>query len=116
MGGMGGGGMQQLFEPPVNSRDLDKYAQILSLDKEQTEALTALLEASQDLAEELTHGNGRARAATAHVSSGIGQSLDAFLELKLSARAKIVFDRLREYVLRAGTAVAGKRAACGPSR
>jgi len=47
MGGMGMGGMQQAFEPPVNSRDLDKYALILSLDKEQTEALTALLEANQ---------------------------------------------------------------------
>lgn len=47
-GGMGGmGGMQQLFEPPVSSRDLDKYAKQLGLDKEQTEVLTSLLEASQ---------------------------------------------------------------------
>ncbi len=47
-GGMGGmGGMQQIFEAPVNSRDLDKYAQILSLDKDQTDALSALLDAHQ---------------------------------------------------------------------
>jgi DNA-directed RNA polymerase subunit beta len=69
----------------------------------------ALLEASSDLAEEVTHGASRARAATAHVSTGIGQSLDAFLALKLSGQAKSVFDRLRDYVLRTGTAVAEKR-------
>src|SRR5688572_2107260 len=64
--------------------------------------IQALLEASSDLAEEVTHGASRARAATAHVSTGIGQSLDAFLELKLSAEAKGVFERLRDYVVRAG--------------
>ncbi len=46
-GGMGMGGFGQIYEPPVSSRDLDKYAKILELDAEQTEALTALLEASQ---------------------------------------------------------------------
>jgi hypothetical protein len=46
-GGMGMGGMGQVFEPPINSRELDTYAQMLGLDADQTEALTALLEAHQ---------------------------------------------------------------------
>ena len=44
-GGMGGG--QQMFEAPVNSRELDKYSKILELDADQNEALSALLEAHQ---------------------------------------------------------------------
>ena len=69
----------------------------------------ALLEAGSALTEEFVHGNGKGRAASAHVSTGIGQSLDAYLELKLSAPARVLFDRLRGYLVGAGAALAQKR-------
>jgi DNA-directed RNA polymerase subunit beta len=67
----------------------------------------ALLEAGGELKEE--HTNGRGRAATAHVSHGIGHDLDAYLGVKLSAEAKGLFESLQEYLLRAGEALAQKR-------
>ena len=69
----------------------------------------ALLEAGSALTEEFVHGNGKGRAASAHASTGIGQSLDAYLELKLSAPARVLFDRLRGYLVGAGAALAQKR-------
>ena len=69
----------------------------------------ALLEASSALTEEFVYGNGKGRAASAHASTGIGQSLDAYLELKLSAPARVLFDRLRGYLVDAGAALAQKR-------
>lgn len=44
MGGMGGG---QVFEAPITSRDMEKYAEILELTEDQREAVAALLEANQ---------------------------------------------------------------------
>ena len=70
------------------------------------EEIHALLEASSELPKELTTGNGQ---ATAHGSSGVGQSLDAYIKLKLGAAAKGLFGRLRDYLVRVGTALADKR-------
>jgi DNA-directed RNA polymerase subunit beta len=69
----------------------------------------ALLEASTALSEELTHQNGRGRAVSAHVSTGIGQDLDSYFGLKLSAEAKGLFESVQEYLVRAGEALANKR-------
>jgi hypothetical protein len=44
MGGFGGG---QMFEPGISTRDLDKYAEFLSMTAEQKEAASALLEGYQ---------------------------------------------------------------------
>ena len=72
------------------------------------DAIYALLQAGAELSEELMpHKEGR--GVSAHVSSGIGQSLDSYLALKLKPEARELFDNLREYLVRAGTELAGKR-------
>lgn len=47
MGGMGGMGGGQMFEAPITTRDMEKYAEFLELTEDQREAVAALLEANQ---------------------------------------------------------------------
>ena len=71
--------------------------------------IDALLAASSELGEALTQSNGNGASATPHGSSGIGQSLDSYLGLHLDARAKAFFNRLRDYLVRIGGALAARR-------
>ena len=70
------------------------------------DAMQALLGDGAELEEDLTPGeNGKA----GQFSHGIGQPLDAYLELELSPLARTVLADVRDYLVRAGNALAKKR-------
>jgi Spy/CpxP family protein refolding chaperone len=97
MGGMGmGGGIGQLFEAPISTRDLQKYAEMLSLTPEQRETLEILLEASQ---QEFSEKAGEARrklealreeareARDPSVWRDMGVQMDAFRKARATMEA-----------------------------
>ena len=70
------------------------------------DAMQALLGDGAELEEDLTPGeNGKA----GQFSHGIGQPLDAYVELELSPPARTALADVRDYLVRAGTALAKKR-------
>ena len=67
-----------------------------------------LLDLAHDLpAREIrTHGNGNGIDSA---KGGIGRTLDAYLNLKLSKAQAVFFDELRDYLVEAGKELAGRR-------
>ncbi|MFQ5538677.1 MAG: DNA-directed RNA polymerase subunit beta, partial [Gemmatimonadota bacterium] len=54
-------------------------------------------------------GNGKGNGRSLHASRGIGQSLDAFLSLKLTKKQQKVFDGLVKFLVEAGTEIAERQ-------
>src|SRR5262249_18745464 len=69
----------------------------------------ALLQAGHELPEELMVQSKGKGVGSAYASTGIGQSIDAYLGLKLTKDVKEFFDALRDYLVSAGEALAKKR-------